>query len=142
MVDILVAPPAPPLKITLGDKVFKMTYGLEMDIRRMLPDPVSALQLVQSDPYTQDYLIRRVLTEKNAMLKMEDLIDIESVTLTSEEVEQTLSWVVEHALYFFVKRALAMEALGATYQSVLPTPSKDGSQASPSMTPSAGALAA
>lgn len=116
-----------------------MTYGLEMDIRRMLPDPETAVQLVQSDPYTQDYLVRRVLTPKKAMISnIDELVTMEDANITTDEVEAVLMWVTEHSLYFFIKRALAMQALGVQYQAVLPKPSPAGSEDSPSTTPTAG----
>lgn len=132
-------PPRPDLLIKIGEKTVKMTYGLEMDIRRMLPDPVSALQLIQTDPYTQDYIVRRVLTEKNEMILDPALLVPQSeVDIDSDQVEKILSWAAEHALYFFVKRTVEMAKLGVRYQQALPTPSKTGSETSASETPSAG----
>lgn len=132
-------PARPELKITVGDRVIKMTYGLEMDLRRMLPDPNTALQLIQSDPYTQDYVVRRVLTDKKSMVTdVSELISMDDVEITSDEVEAILSWATEHALYFFMKRAVELGKLGARYQQALPNRSNDGSENSASTTPSAG----
>ena len=132
-------PPRPELTIEVGDRRIKMTYGLEMDIRRMLPDPLTALTLVRDDVYTQDYIVRRVLTEKNKIIvDPAELVDMESVDATAEDVEAILTWAVEHALYFFVKRTLEMAKLGVRYNQALPKPSSDGSETSASTTPSAG----
>lgn len=132
-------PERPELYINVGDRRIKMTYGLEMDIRRMLPDPVTALQLIQSDPYTQDYIVRRVLTDINEMVTdLDKLIPQSEIGISSQEVEDILSWATEHALYFFVKRTVQMAKLGVRYQEALPKPSKDGSENSASKTPSAG----
>jgi len=120
-------PPRPDLFITLGDRRIKMTYGLEMDIRRMLPDPMTALQLIRDDVYTQDYIVRRVLTEKNKIITNPDELIVD-VDLDSEEVERILTWVTEHALYFFVKRTLEMAKLGVRYNQALPKPSTSGSE--------------
>lgn len=136
-------PPRPDLYLFVGDRRIKMTYGLELDIRRMLPDPVSALQLIRDDVYTQDYIVRRVLTEKNGIVTNPDeLVPSDQVDITSDEVENILTWAAEHALYFFVKRTLEMAKLGVRYNQALPKPSTDGSENSPSTTPSAGPSAA
>jgi hypothetical protein len=132
-------PPRPPLTITVGDKTYKMTYGLEMDLRRLLPDLASALTLIATDAYIQDYVLRRVLTDKNQIITDPNLLIMQDeVTLDSEEIEQVLSWATEHALYFFMRRTLEVGKLGVRYQSALQMPSKDGSETSASTTPSAG----
>jgi len=133
----------PPLRVDLsGGKEVKMTYGLEMDLRRLLPNAEATLQLIMHDPYTQDYIVRRCLTDaKKLILKEEDLIPANEVELSSDDVEKLLMWATEHVLYFFVTRANSMSALGARYQKALPdqpTPSETGSETSASMTPSAG----
>lgn len=130
---------APPLTITVGGTEIKMTYGLEMDIRRMLPDPATALDLAMSDPFTQDYILRRCLTPKKSMItNVEDLIPEDDVDITSEEMEQLLNWALEHSLYFFARRTKALGSLGVRYGKVLQNLSKDGSEASASTTQSAG----
>jgi len=136
-------PERPPLTITVGDEVIKMTYGLEMDIRRMLPDPITALQMVRDDPFTQDYITRRVLTPaKRMIINRDELIDMETLDISSDDVEAVLIWATEHALYFFVKRTLEMAKLGVRYKQALPTPSTGGSEDSDTTTPSAGPSAA
>lgn len=140
MTDTVEDFPRPPLTITLstGQKV-KMTYGLEMDIRRMLPDPASAIQLALNDPFTQDYVIRRCLTNKAAMITdPSELIQEVDSELTVEDTEALIMWAVEHVLYFFTKRTTAMTKLGSRFQVALPNLSPNGSTNSPSTTPSAG----
>lgn len=129
--------PRPPLTINVGGRTIKMTYGLEMDLRRLLPDPVTAMQMVLNDPFTQDYVIRRCLTPKNKMLKQEELTE-EEVDLDLEDTERLILWAVEHVLHFFAKRAAAMAELGSKFQTGLPNRSTPGSPNSPSTTPSAG----
>jgi hypothetical protein len=132
-------PPRPPLTIEVNGETIKMTYGLEMDLRRMLPDPLSALTLIRDDVYTQDYLVRRVLTPvKKIVTDPADLISMEEVDITSEDVENILTWATEHALYFFVKRTLELAKLGVQYKQALPTHSTSGSEDSATTTPSAG----
>lgn len=133
----------PPLRIDLGGGTeIKMTYGLEMDLRRLLPNAEATLQLVMHDPTTQDYIVRRCLTPGGKLVKdLNDLIPANEVMLDSDDVEKLLMWVTEHVLYFFVKRAQSMSTLGARYETAVPTtstPSASGSETSPSMTPSAG----
>jgi len=132
-------PPRPDLTIDIAGQTIKMTYGLEMDIRRMLPDPMSALQLIRDDVYTQDYIVRRVLTPvKKIITDPAQLIDMEETDVSSEDVENILTWATEHALYFFVKRTVEMAKLGVRYNQALPKPSTDGSETSATTTPSAG----
>lgn len=136
----VVLPERPPLTLKLSEgRTIKMTYGLEMDIRRMLPDPATAITLIRTDSFTQDYVVRRVLTPLKAMVTdIDQLVSMEEIDLEIEDVENILSWATEHALYFFVKRTLEMAKLGVRYQMVQPTPSTDGSENSASTTPSAG----
>jgi hypothetical protein len=131
---------APPLTLVLGDDVvIKMTYGLEMDLRRLLPDPNSAMQLIMSDPGTQDYVVRRCLTDKREIITDPDkLIQAEDVTINSEQVEQLLMWVLGHILYFFVRRTSKLQPLGVRFKLALPTLTTNGSENSPLTTPSAG----
>lgn len=132
-------PPRPPLTIEVNGETIKMTYGLEMDLRRMLPDPLSALTLIRDDVYTQDYLVRRVLTPaKKIITDPAELVSMEDTDISSDEVENILTWVTEHALYFFVKRTLELAKLGVQYKQALPMPSTSGSEDSTTTTPSAG----
>lgn len=132
-------PPRPPLTIEVNGEEIKMSYGLEMDLRRMLPDPMATLTLIQQDPTTQDYLVRRVLTPKKGQVSsMDELISDEDLEISSEDVERILSWVAEHSLYFFVKRALEMARLAGTYKLDRQKPFSAGSEDSASTTQSAG----
>lgn len=132
----------PPLRITVDKKDIKMTYGLEMDLRRLFPDPNTALQLMLRDGVTQDYVVRRCLTDaKKLILTHDDLIPASEVELDPDETEQLLMWATDHVLYFFVKRAMSMTALEARYgktMGTISTPSEAGSENSPLMMPSAG----
>ena len=122
-------PPRPSLTIKVNGREIKMVYGLEMDLRRMLPDPSATLNLIQSDPFTQDYIVRRVLTDKKGMVTdLNDLVNMDDVDLDPEQVEEILTWAAEHALYFFVKRTLQLAELGVRYQRALPATSETGSQ--------------
>ena len=127
-------------------KPIKMTYGLEMDIRRMLPDPQTATELLMGDPVTQDYILRRCLTDKNKMITdFADLVKEDQFEDLSYEVrEAILMWAGSHALYFFAKRTMGLARLGMDLQTMLPHllphPLPNGSESSASETPSPGSM--
>lgn len=126
----------PPLTFTFKNDVrppIKMTYGLEMDIRRLLPDPMLVMTLLQTDIFTQDYVIRRCLTDtKKIVMDKDDLIPEEEIgDLDGDEIERLLFWAGEHALYFFAKRVAGIGEMGTKFQSLLPArqnPSSPGSE--------------
>jgi hypothetical protein len=137
--------PSLTLELPSVEKTIKMVYGLEMDIRRLLPDPQSAMQLIMNDAYTQDYVIRRCLTDsKKMVLQPDELISFDDVDISSEDAEKLLSWVTEHTLYFFMMRASGMANLAARFKvsSDQLKHSTAGSVDSPSPTPSAGSSTA
>jgi hypothetical protein len=139
-----VSTPAPPLTHTVeresGPYDIKMTYGLEMDLRRLLPDPGTAMQLAMTDVFTQDYLVRRCLTKSAKMIRNdEDLIPVEDVDISTDDADALIMWVLEHQLYFFTKRARGVSELAARQKAELQqSRSTIGSEPSPSTTPSAG----
>ena len=125
------------------NRSIKMVYGLEMDLRRMLPDPTTAMQLIMNDAYTQDYVVRRCLTvTKKMILQQDELITFDDVDIDSDDVEKLLAWVMEHSLYFFMKRASGMAELSMRFKMAPPQPSLVGSEDSHSPMPSAGPLTA
>lgn len=116
----------------VGREDIKMTYGLEMDLRRVLPDPQTAMTLLLSDPFTQDYVIRRCLTDKKEMILDPDkLIPAEEVDIDAETRDNMLMWAAAHAMYFFAKRTQGLARLGVQLTNSLPnlpqTPSPLGS---------------
>lgn len=137
----------PPLTITFSPESetdpIKMTYGLEMDLRRLLPDPQTAMQLILSDTFTQDYVIRRCLTPLRKIVTDEkEMIPTDDVKLTSDDVDALLRWALAHAMYFFVKRATDLAEMGTQFKVNLPialqAPSTNGSSDSTLTMPSAG----
>ena len=104
-----------------GHEPIKMTYGLEMDLRRVLPDPRTAVQLVLYDNFTQDYIIRRCLTAKKQLITdLDDLIPADEVEVTSEEADGLLKWALEHALYFFASRTAGVADLTVRFAEIFP----------------------
>lgn len=128
----------PPLKITIklseGEHVVHMTYGLFSDLQRMCPDAGQLLEAGLSDAWARDYIVRRCMTDSKKMLtKEEDLIQPEDMKLDDPcEVEKLLSWVTGHLLYFFVTSAEGLKKMGAKFQAQIgitpATPSKSGSE--------------
>lgn len=122
----------------------KMTYGLEMDLRRMLPDPQTATNLLMGDPVTQDYVLRRCLTPINKMVTdWDDLVSEDEMDkLDPDERDKLLMWAGDHAIYFFAKRTMGMAKLGVrleeSLKSLLPPHILNGLKDSASPTPSAG----
>ena len=120
----------PPKKLKLGERELTMPYAMLMDLCRMLPDPAATMQLVMSDPVTQDYIVRRVLTPLDKVIEsVDDLISPADVDLDIDEVEALLTWVVQHTLYFFAKRTLGLRTVGSQFKQALPSLSSDGSEA-------------
>jgi len=120
----------PPKILKVADRELKMPYALLMDVCRMLPDPASAMQLVMSDPITQDYVVRRMLTPlEKPVMSVDDLILPGEVELDIDEVEALLTWVVQHVLYFFAKRTLGLRTVGEQFKLALPNLSSSGSEA-------------
>lgn len=129
----------PAKKLQIGEYFVSMPYAKLMDLCRMLPDPGSTMQLIMNDSVTQDYVVRRVLTPATTVIKNEeDLIKPDEITLDSDEIEQLLTWVVQHILYFFAKRTQGLARVGAEFKQALPSLSSIGSEDSPSTTPSPG----
>lgn len=132
--------PRPDLRIKINeDTSVKMSYGLLMDLQRLLPNPAAALELVMVDAYTQDYVVRRVMTPTTGtIMQIEDLIPSEEIDLDPEKVEEILSWVVQHILHFFARRAVDLAKTGELFKTALPSLFTTGSPALASTTPSAG----
>lgn len=120
----------PPKVLQLGERELRMPYAMLMDICRMLPDPASTMQLVMSDPVTQDYVIRRLLTPlEKPVTTVDDLILPGEVDLDIDEIEAALTWAVQHVLYFFAKRTLGLRTVGNQFKLGLPNLSENGSEA-------------
>lgn len=131
----------PDLELTIGDQTIKMTYGLQSDLQRVMPDVSQVLSLLTTDPYLRDWVVRRALTKSTKSIeKEEDLISHDEITLDPDEILVLLDWVAEHLTYFFGKSAGTASRLGTEYQEQLARllPSTTGSQTSPSTTQSAG----
>ena len=121
----------PPLTFKVGDKELRWTYGLQLDVQRLVPDAENTISAIMSDPYIRDYLVRRALTDKKGSITdAEDLIKIEDVDIDPDEVLALLNWVAGHLMYFFLVTARNLAAQGAEFKAGLPSvPSTTGSEA-------------
>ena len=123
----------PPIELEVFGKKIKWTYGLSNDIQRLVPDPGAAMNSMLQEPYTRDYIIRRVLTEKKGVIKDEaELIGYEEIDeLESDDIVKLLDWVTGHLLYFFVSSAESIRRQGEAFKAALPQsdPSNSGSPA-------------
>ena len=120
----------PPLTIKVRENEIKMNYTLQMDLQCMVPNAETAIETILSDPYTRDYIVRRVLTPSRKALKDEkDLIQMEDVELDMDETLAILDWVAEHLLYFFAKSAVNLRRQADVIKAALPQSesSTDGS---------------
>lgn len=133
----------PDLTITLKleddkEETIKLTYGLFQDLQRAVADPAILIEVITSDPFTRDYIIRRCLTPTKKLIKDPDteLIQAEDVTLVDlDEIDRLLQWVAGHMLYFFATSAGGLKRLGEVFKNNLmddaqvpPVPSTTGSQ--------------
>jgi len=122
----------PKLTHKVGDIEIKMTYGLSQDLQRVVPDPTNVMNAVLVDPFVRDYLVRRALTPtKGAVTDESELIAIDDVDLTPDEIVELLTWIAGHLLHFFAQSAEQMGKLGRAFEKMIPqpNPSTDGSPA-------------
>lgn len=121
--------PTPPKKLDLGNGVeVSMPYALLMELCRMLPDPATAMSLTITDPITQDYIVRRVMTPSTKVINNEaDLIPDTEIDLDTDQVSNLLTWVVQHILYFFAKRTVSLKDAAEQFKQALPNLSMTGS---------------
>lgn len=128
----------PPLTFQAGVHASRWTYGLQLDLQRMVPDAESAVTTIMDDPYVRDYLIRRAITPiKKSVTDNDQLIDAGDIELDPDQTLELLDWIAGHLLYFFVKSVGNLTKQGMTMRESLPTipqpePSVSGSENSAS----------
>ena len=96
-----------------------MTYGLFNEIMRVIPSPEQIADLIVTDPFLRDYVIRRMLTGNKKITSDEDLVDPFELDLDIMELDDLVSWVAEHVLHFFMKSAAKTAKIGEKYQPVV-----------------------
>lgn len=115
MTEGVVAPVADVLHV--GSMKIKMSYGLMMDLQRVIPDAENAVTYVLTDSFVRDYIMRRVLTDSKGTVASEaDLIKPEDIDLDMEDIAKVLDWAVAHILSFFVKSVLGMRQQASALQ--------------------------
>lgn len=133
----------PSLTFKLSDeREIKWTYGLATDIQRMVPGAEELVNGTLTNPYTRDYVVRRLLTDKKGFVGDEDeLIGAEELDDLDPDVVLSLTdWATGHLLYFFANSAGNMKTRLEQFGKALPqsAPSQTGSKDSASSTQSAG----
>ena len=96
-----------------------MSYGLFHEISKVVPSPEQITDLLISDPYLRDYVVRRLLTGNKKVEKDEDLVDLFDMDVDLDEIEGLVSWAAEHILHFFMKSAAKMATTGEKYQATI-----------------------
>jgi hypothetical protein len=121
----------PKLTYKLGEREIRWTYGLQLDIQRIVPDAESLMATIMSEPSVRDYLVRRCLTDKKGSVENADeLVKIEDVELDPEEVLGLLNWISSQLLHFFMNSAKNLAEQTAAFKAALPSmPSTAGSAA-------------
>jgi hypothetical protein len=97
-------------------KTIAMTYGLFNEIMKVIPHPEKITDLIVSDPYLRDYVVRRMLTGNKRVEKDEDLVDPFELDIDMDVLDDLVVWVGEHVLHFFMKSASKTAAIGEKYQ--------------------------
>lgn len=120
---------APSDRLELGNRTYKMTYGMLSDLQRVVPNAEQVVLHITSDHFVRDYIIRRVLTDIKGNIKSEeDLIDSEQIELSIDEIANLLEWATGHLLHFFVRQTQGLQRQGQRLQA----------QAAPSPQPASG----
>jgi hypothetical protein len=118
----------PALTFKAGESEIRWTYGLQLDLQRLVPDAENTISAIMGEPFVRDYMIRRALTlVKKSIADEKDLIAVEDVELDPDEALALLDWVSGHLLYFFTKSAKNLSLQGDAVKASLPSqPSTDG----------------
>jgi hypothetical protein len=96
-----------------------MSYGLFNEVMRVVPDPTKIDQLLVTDPYLRDFIIRRMLTGNKKVMGEEDLVDPFELDIDMDRIDELVGWVAEHILSFFAKSAVRTAETATKYKPVL-----------------------
>lgn len=110
--------PSRTFDLTVGGEktTLTMSYGLFNEILKVIPNPGQITDLVISDPFLRDYVVRRMLTGNKRVQKDEDLVDPFDLDIDLDELDDLVAWVAEHVLHFFMKSAEKTAKIGEKYQ--------------------------
>lgn len=98
------------------ETVIKMSHGLMNDLLRMTPDPAQVISAIMGDPFTQDYIVRRVLTPLRETVTDPENQLVKEVDLNIEQELALLEWVADTLLHFFARQAESMSRLGQKFK--------------------------
>lgn len=88
-----------------------MTYVVFNDILRYVGSIEEAMSSIMTNQDVRDLVIRRLLTDnKKPVEDLKDLIPLNEVEVDIFELDDMLSWTLEHITYFFMKTASKMQA--------------------------------
>lgn len=102
----------PEKSLTLQDgKILTMTYVVFNDILRYVGSVEEAMASLMTNQDVRDLVVRRLLTDnKKPVEDLKDLIPLEDVDIDIFELDDILSWTMEHVTYFFMRTASKMQA--------------------------------
>ena len=124
--------PSKELHLEESDVTLTMTYVVFHDILRFVGNINEALTSLSSDQETRDLVLRRLVTDAKKPVKtIDDLVSSEEVTIDIFEIEDALSWVMEHVTYFFMRTASKMSGAIQKFpevQKLMETTSSDPSE--------------
>lgn len=107
-----VKPNRPDKELVLEESgiTLKMTYVVFNDILRYVGSIEDAMLSIMSNQDVRDLIIRRLLTDhKKPVEDITDLIPMNEVEVDIFELDDILSWTMEHIAYFFTRTATKME---------------------------------
>lgn len=128
-----------------SETTLTMSYVMMNDIMRLVGGPDEAMTSILTNQEIRDLIIRRLFTDsKTSIEEFKDLIPIEDTKMDIFEMDDVLSWVMEHITYFFMRTAEKVQAAVNKYPELAKKmktssdPSEIGSTPSPKLTKSAG----
>lgn len=104
------------LKVNGETKEIAMSYGLFNEVMKAIPNPQAIDQLLVSDPYLRDYIIRRVLTDKRKIESEDDLIDPFDLDIDLDVLDDLLGWVADHIMGFWLRSGKQTAAILERYR--------------------------
>jgi hypothetical protein len=136
-------PSAPNPRITIKvngtERELFMSFGLLNEICRGVGDFQAAVQ-IPVDSQLRDYVLLAVLSERKEDGEVEKAVNLRTLDISVDQVEDLLAWVTEHATDFFLRtmervvkqqksNAARMKALAALKLPESSTPTPTGSEA-------------
>ncbi len=90
------------LKIGAEDREILMSYGLQDQLLRLIPD-TNMIGTVYTDSDVRNAVIEQVLADRTNTGKITLKRAFDEYEIELEEVEKLLGWVVDHVTAFFVR---------------------------------------